>query len=147
MAYQIIDELETTQKKTVKPVWSPTVLFFVTMFSTPLGLIAYAINWGRLGFPDKRLHAYAVAALYVLALAGLFYAVNFQRIPLGRRDVMTVLTLGGIILGYWQLFTQRAPYDIHLSHGGKNAGCLFTGLLLFLGFALWILRSFIRLGW
>jgi hypothetical protein len=54
MSYVLADERNQVQKK---PVFSPTPIFFLSIFFLPLAVPFWIINWGRLGNHKMRLLA------------------------------------------------------------------------------------------
>lgn len=143
-AYRIFDEMEHTGAAKGRPPWPPLGLFFLTVLFAPLGAMLFGINWGRLGFPEKRLAVFAAGVLALvlpIAIVAGALVMNFSLDLTTWRPVASFLAL---VIAYWQLLAQKPSYDAHLFGGGERASTLGLWLCAVIGVLFFVGAAFIR---
>lgn len=137
--YRIIDEAAGGGPSgAIKAPWNPVALFFLMwiagVFAGPLGAVAAAfsaVNWARLGQPQKRWPWLALAVLLGLLPFLLAVPVRLWGVPsLEVARLLNKMALFGLAYGF--LLGQRPLFDSHLARGGKAT----TSWPLWLGGAL-----------
>lgn len=117
---------------------------WITILFSPLAAgLMYALNWGALGYRDRK-----IRGLWMLGVAGLIYAwLGFQEalaqyaMDLPPRRVLLPLSL---VLA-WQFYLgQQAPFERYMRQGGKKAPVY---LPLAWGVAIWLVIMGSAVGW
>lgn len=141
--YRIIDEVSTAHSAR-KPPWNPLALFFMTVLFAPVGAPLFALNWARLGQPEKRvlwlLVAIAVAILPIIAGFGLaFLGVRVESLPVDRQTARILVRAPVFVFAYLALNGQRPLFENEMARGARKSNswpywllCLALGGLFFL---------------
>lgn len=130
--------------KTKQAVWSPTALAWMTVLCSPLvSGFMYALNWGRLGHPERKKRA-----LWMVIAGGLLYCILIIRSALADEGSAAAdfppraLFMAVNLALAWQFYLgQQVPFKQYIQQGGRKAsvylpiGWGFALLLAVLGVA------------
>jgi hypothetical protein len=116
--YHIIDEACTQADK---PPWNPTSLFFMTLLLNPIGAPLFALNWPRLGRPEKLIPAACCAAAVVLAPWLLILGSLLLKQPVSSPAIRWIMQLASMVFAYVMMQAQLAPFNLHMARGGRKA--------------------------
>jgi hypothetical protein len=116
MSYVLADERNQAQKK---PPFSPTPLFFLSLFFLPLAVPFWIINWGRLGNYRMRILAAFFGVIGILlpfALAGLVISQEWK-----AENFRIVMQLYKGAFAFGMYFPMRDTFHLYIERGGKKA--------------------------